>query len=384
MPDSAPDHLSLLSDLLDMARAAGAEAADAVMLQGTSLSVARRLGKPEQVERSEGTDIGLRVFVGKRAAVVSSSDPRHEALRIAAGRAVEMARAVPEDEYAGLAEPDMLATSVPALDLDGAGEPSESVLSARAAAAEDAARAVSGVTNSEGARAGWGRTRVALATSDGFSGGYAVSHRSVSASVIAGEGTGMERDYSSATAVHDENLEDPAVVGRRAGKRAVRRLNPRKVGTARVPLVYEPRMARGLLSSLAGAINGASIARGTSFLRDRMGDRLFAPGVAILDDPLRPRGLRSRPFDGEGTATAPLALVEDGVLKHWLLDSRSARKLGLQSNGRAARGAGGGPSPSATNLYLHAGEISPQTMIGEIGSGLLVTELIGMGVNGIT
>jgi PmbA protein len=376
--------LALLGDLMAMAKAAGAQSADAVIFQNTALSCAWRLGKREQIDRSESIDIGLRAFVGDRQAVVSTSDPAPDALRAVAMRAVEMARVVPEDPHGGLADATADAPDAAPLDMEGDAEPSEAALESRAAAAEDAARAVSGISNSEGAEASWGRTRVALATSNGFSAAYTTSRSSLSVSVIAGTGTGMERDYASTSAVHTADLEAPEALGARAAEQAVRRLDPRKLATAEMPLIYEPRVSRGLLMSLAGAINGAAIARGTSFLRDSMGKRIFTSGITVTDDPLRPRGLRSKPFDGEGVAGTPLDVITDGVLSHWLLDSRAARQLGLQGNGRASRGTAGPPSPTATNLYMHPGTESPESMIGSIKRGLLVTELIGMGVNGVT
>ena len=377
------DTLALLSDLIAAARAAGADAADAVLVAGTSVSVACRLGRTEQVERSEGRDLGLRVFLGQRAAMVSATSVDPAGFAALAARAVAMARVVPEDPFAGLAE-----TAAPpepvALDLDDPAEPGVAALTARALAAEAAALAVSGVTNSEGAEAGFGRTESFLVTSAGFAGRAVRTGHSVSAAVLAGAGTGMQRDYDHHGTVWLEDLDPPEAIGRSAGERAVARLNPTRPKTAAVPVVYAPRVAGSLLGHLAGAINGASVARGTSFLKDRMGERLFAPGVRILDDPRRVRGLRSRGFDGEGTPTAARALVEDGVLTSWLLDGRSARQLGLRSTGHAARGTGGPPGPAASNLYLAAGAVSPAALMADIGFGLYVTELIGMGVNPIT
>ncbi|MFP6743950.1 MAG: metallopeptidase TldD-related protein, partial [Alphaproteobacteria bacterium] len=254
----------------------------------------------------------------------------------------------------------------------------------RAAAAEDAARSVDGVSNSEGAEAGWSRSKVALAASNGFAGAYAVSNHSVSASVIAGQGTAMERDYDYTVARFAADLDDAVVVGRRAGERAVRRLNPRKASSGQVPLVYDWRVSGGLLGHLAGAITGPSVARGTSFLKDRLGEAVFATGVTITDDPRRLRGLRSKVFDGEGVATEARDIIADGVLTTWLLDSRSARQLGLATTGHATRGTSSPPSPSATNLILAPGDQTPEQMIADIDQGFLITELIGMGVNGIT
>ena len=379
----AANSLDLLSDLIAHARGAGADAADAVLVSGTSLSVQRRLGKTEHVERSEGQDLGLRVFLGQHVAIVSSSSVAPSSFRALAERAVAMARVVPEDPYAGLADTAVLPEPV-ALDLEDASEPATEALVARAAAAEEAALAVAGITNSEGADAGFGRTEVFLVTSAGFAGSLVRTSHSISASAIAGAGTGMQRDYDYHSTVHLADLDEPTAIGRSAGERAIARLNPARPSTAKLPVVYDPRIAGGLVGHLAGAINGASVARGTSFLKDRLGQRIFAAGIAIRDDPRRVRGLRSRQFDGEGTPTAARALIDDGVLTTWLLDSRSARQLGLRSTGHAARGTGGPPSPSPTNLYLAAGSLAPAELMADIKLGLYVTELIGMGVNGVT
>jgi PmbA protein len=379
----AANALDLLADLIARARAAGADAADAVLVSGTSLSVQRRLGKTEHVERSEGQDLGLRVFQGQQAAIVSSSTVAPSSFKELAERAVAMARVVPEDPYSGLA--DTAAPPEPvALDMEDASEPATEALVARAAAAEDAALAVPGITNSEGAEAGFGRSEVFLVTSAGFAGRLSRTSHSVSASAIAGAGTRMQRDYDYHSTVHLADLDDPSAIGRSAAERAITRLNPARPSTAKLPVIYDPRVAGGLLGHLAGAINGASVARGTTFLKDKLGQRIFAPGIAIRDDPRRVRGLRSRPFDGEGTPTAARALIDDGVLTTWLLDSRSARQLGLRSTGHAARGTGGPPSPSPTNLYLDAGRLTAAELMADIKLGLYVTELIGMGVNGLT
>jgi PmbA protein len=295
-----------------------------------------------------------------------------------------MARAVPEDEYCGLADPGLLVKAPVALDLEDKKEPSEAELTLMIARAEDAARAVPGVTNSEGAEAGWGKVQIALAASNGFRGGYATSRWGISVSVLAGEGTGMERDYDFASAVFGESLPDPVALGKSAGERAVRRLNPRKASTAKIPIIYDPRVANGLIGHFVGAINGASIARGTSFLKDKMGQQLFAKGIRIIDDPHRPRGLRSKPFDGEGVANKKRALIEDGVLTTWLLDCRSARQLKLTTTGHASRGTSSPPSPSAANLYLEPGKVTPADLMSDIKQGFYVTELIGMGINGVT
>ena len=379
------DARSMLDDLLARAKAKGADAADALIVDSTSLSHAERLGKTEQLERSEARDLGIRVFFGKQQAVASTNDWDVSLLDDLVERAVAMAKAVPEDPFCGLADPDQIFTGTPAdLDTFDPTEPAPEDLIARAQAAEAAARAVPGVTNSEGAEASWSANSVMLASSNGFSGHYAISRHGVGVSVIAGEGTGMERDYEFTSTVHCEDLDDSATVGRSAGERAVKRLNPRKGPTVKVPVIYDPRVSHGLIGHLASAINGASIARGTSFLKDSMGKAIFAPGITITDDPHRKRGLRSKPFDAEGLPNAALDLINDGVLTTWILDLRSSRQLGLESSGRAARGVSGPPSPSTTNLYMSAGKMTPAELMADIDSGFYVTELMGFGIDGLT
>ncbi len=377
------NRLDLLEALLGAAKAAGADAADALMGSGASLSVGRRLGKVEEIERAESNTIGLRVFVGRRSAIVSSGAIDPEGFARLAEQAVAMARVVPEDRFSTIPDAPPPPDSAP-LDMDDPAEPGVEALLARAAAAEEAALAVKGITNSEGAGASWSRSHIALATSRGFAGAYSRSNHGVSVSPIAGEGVSMQRDYEYSAAVHGADLADPAFLGRAAAERAVSRLDPRRPATAKLPVVYHPRVAGSLLGHFAGAINGASIARGTSFLKDAMGQAIFAPGIAIIDDPLRRRGLRSRSFDGEGQPVSRRALIEDGRLTTWLLDSRSAAQLGLATTGHAARGTSGPPSPAPSNLYMQPGTLSPEALIADIGLGLYVIELIGMGVNGIT
>jgi len=377
------DELGLLEDLIVRARNAGADAADAVLVGGASLSVARRMGKTEHVERSENRDLGLRVFLGQRIATVSATTVDPASFGELAERAVAMARVVPEDPFACLADP-VTAEDAGPLDLVDPGEPAAASLVERAAAAEDAALAVAGVTNSEGAEAGYGRVEVVLVTSAGFAGRAVRTSHSVSAVALAGSGTGMQRDYDYHSTVHLADLDDPVAIGRHAGERAVRRLNPARPRTAKLPVVYDPRVSGGLVGHLAGAINGASIARGTSFLKDRMGERVFATGIVVRDDPRRRRGLRSRVFDGEGVPTRAMNVIEDGVLQSWLLDLRSAKQLGLHSTGHAGRGTGGPPSPGPTNLYLAAGAMTPGELMADIKEGIYVTELIGSAVNGLT
>jgi PmbA protein len=378
------DPQATLDRLIKAALASGADAADALLVESVSASVSYRMGRLEDVERAESADLGLRVFVGQRVAFVSSTDFTTTALDDLVPRAIAMAKLAPEDKFAGLAPRELLAREIPFLDIEDAGEPSAETLIAWARDVEGAALAVPGVTNSEGGGASFGRSAIALATSEGFTGRYAGTSLGMGVAVLAGEGTGMERDYESASARHVSDLEGAAAVGKRAGERAVQRLNPRKVKSQAVPVLFDPRVSAGLVGHFAGAISGASIARGVSFLKDRMGEQVFAPGISIIDDPHRLRGLRSKPFDGEGVRNRRQALVENGVLKTWLLDCASAKQLGLTTTGHAARGTGGPPSPSSTNLYMEPGALSPDALMEDVKDGFYVTELMGMGVNGVT
>lgn len=367
--------------LVEAAKRAGADAADAVSHRRVSLGVEIRMGEVEETTRSEQDEFSLRVFVGKRNASVSANSltPSDELVE----RAIAMAKAAPEDAFAGLADPDRLATDLPDLDLLDETIPSVDDLTQRAKEAEDAARAVPGITNTGGASAGWSVSGLVLATSGGFAGSYLRSRHSSSAVAIGGEGTGMERDYEYALATHLADLPAPADIGRVAGERTVRRVGPGRIDTGPTTVVFEDRIASSLIGHLAAAANGTSVARKTTFLAQDLGKPIFADGITITDDPLRRRGLASHPFDGEGVAQAPLDLVAGGVLQTWLLDSAVGRELGLETNGRAAR-AGGSTSPSTTNLTLLPGDRSPEELIGEIGDGILVTDLIGAGVSIVT
>ncbi len=374
-----------LSHAIDQATRLGADAADAIYVGDGSTSIQVRLGALEDIGRSEGEEIGIRLFAGSRSASVSTSDLSPQALTTAVERALAMAREAPEDPYAGLAPPELLAKGAQAdFDVDDPFEISAEALKARALEAEDHARAVKGVTNSEGGSASAGRATIALVTSAGFAGGYSTSSHGISASVIAGEESGMQRDYAYHSARWFEDLNSPEAVGRRAGERAVARLNPRKLETAAMPIVFDPRVSNGIIGHLIGAITGSAIARKTSFLLDALGTQVFAPGITIVDDPHRRRGLRSRPFDGEGLPTRETAIVEDGILTTWLIESASARQLGLKPTGHASRGTGGPPGAGPTNLHLAAGTLSPAALIADIKTGLYVTEVIGQGVNSVT
>jgi PmbA protein len=369
--------------LVKAARAAGADSADAVAVRALSLSIELRDGAVEESESAEGDDMGLRVLVGRKQAVVSTNDMAGDA-KVLAERAVAMARAAPEDKFAGLADQAQLAHDFPDLDLIDKDLPTVKALEQMARAAEEAGLAVEGVAKSGGASASAGIGGMVLVTSTGFRGAYLGSSHGLSMTAIAGTGTGMERDYDYSSVRHAADLESPDTIGRNAGMRAIARLNPRKVSTRKVPVVFDPRVAGSLVSHLASATNGASVARKTSFLRDKMGQKLFADGVRIVDDPFRKRGLRSHPFDGEGVAGKKLSLIEDGVLRSWLLDCATARELSLVTTGHAQRGVSSTPSPGPSNLHMEAGSVSPETLIADIEDGFYVTDLIGMGVNMIT
>jgi PmbA protein len=379
------DHAAdFLGDLLARARRAGADAADALLVESSGQSAAWRLGKLDNVERAENCDLGLRVFVGRRQAIVSTGDLARPSLERLVERALAIANAVPDDPYAGLADPDQVAREFPRLDLDDGQEPDTDSLARQAAIAEDAARAHPGIINSEGAEARWSRARTTLVASNGFVGRSARSSHSIGASVIAGANGAMERDYEYRTAVRARDLPEPAEVGRRAAQRAVARLNPRKAESKAVPIVFDPRVAGSIVRHLTSAINGPAVARGTTFLKDRLGDAVFGAGVTIVDDPLRPDGLRSRAFDAEGIGAERRRLIDRGVLTTWLLECASARQLGLPTTGHAVRDVSSAPSPAPANAYIEPGSLSPDELLSDVKEGLYVIEMLGMGVNMVT
>ena len=381
-PEQALDYAI---DIVARATRAGADAADSVVVSSGSTEVSVRLGKVEDIQRSESGDLGLRVFVGSRSASASTSDLSRAALDSLVERTVAMARLAPEDPFAALAPKERLATG-PFDDFDGSDgisvEPE--ALKLRALEAEDAARAVEGVTNSEGGGASHGTGVTAIATSTGFGGSRGGSSHGVSASVLAGEGARMQRDYYSHSARHLSDLDAASVIGAEAGRRAVARLDPAKLKSGPMTVVYAPRVAGSMLGHLAGAITGAAIARKTSFLIDKLGQPVFAPDVSIIDDPWRGRGMRSRAFDGEGLATKPTALIDNGVLTQWIADVAAARQLGIEPTGHAWRGVSGAPGAGLSNVHMAAGSQSPEALMADIADGFYVTELIGMGVNGLT
>ena len=377
-----PEEIS--KQLLDVARKAGAEAADAIVLDGSSIAVEVRGGALEHAERSEGTDLGLRVFLGKRSAIVSSSDSRPETLHAMAERAVAMAKEAPEDPFSGLAQSDQLVGSWDAQSLellDPAPAPSAEALMQDALTAEAAALAVSGVTQVSDAAASYGTHRVHLAATNGFTGGYERSSRSVSCVAISGEGTGMERDYDGDSRTFQSDLRSAEEIGRTAGERAVQLVGARKPETGSFPVLFDERVSSSLIGHLLAASNGAAIARGASWLKDCLGQEVLPVHLSLIEDPHRPRISGSRPFDAEGLPTQRRAIVENGVLTGWTLDLSSARKLDMVSTGNAARGVSGPPSPSNWNLSLTQGDKSRADLLRDMGTGLLVTSMIGSTIN---
>jgi PmbA protein len=373
------DLLSLAGEAVSHAKKLGADAAHAVAADGRSTEISILDGKIEKVEQSEARDISLKVYAGKSSATISGSVLTKEAIHRLAETALNMARLAPPDPHAGIAEPAQLATSIPDLDLAADDLPDPKSLEDLARRAEAAGLAVKGVTKSSGAGASRSETSVGIVISNGFSQGYRRTGTGLSMSAIAGEGLAMQRDYDYSAAAHFADLRDPETIGRNAGERAVKRVDPRKVKSQSVPVIYDRRVASGLIGHLLGAINGAAIARGTSFLKDQLGQQVFGSHITILEDPFIPRGHGSRPFDGEGLACHRQNLVENGVLTGWVLDLRSARQLGLAPTGQGSRG-----GPSTSNVYLPPGAPSPEDQIKAISQGLYVTELIGSSINTVT
>lgn len=380
-----PNSLSdLTQHMLDAAKAAGADQADAVASQGASISIDVRNGSLEHAERSEGVDIGLRVFVGQRSAIVSGSDVRPATIATMAERAVAMAKEAPEDPYSRLAHGAELSLEHAQLDLemaDASPEPTAATLEEDARRAEAAAMAVQGVTQMDAAGAGYSSSNVFLATSNGFSGGVAYTGRSTSAVAIAGTGTGMERDYDADTRIFQTDLRSPEEIGTQAGQRAVERLHPQKPKTGSYPIIFDERISSSLIGHLLAATNGAMIARGSSWAKDLLGEQILPAGLSLIEDPHRARVNGSRAFDGEGLATSKRTIVDNGVLTGWTLDLASAQKLGLQSTGNATRGVSSAPSPSSWNVALTQGQKTKQDLIRDMGRGLLITSMIGSTIN---
>jgi PmbA protein len=374
----------LTHQLIDAAKAAGADSADAVAVAGTSVSIDVRNSVLEQAERSEGTDIGLRVFVGHRSANVSASDTSDRTVEEMAARAVAMANEAPEDPHAGIADANQLATDIDAtrLDLVDVGdEPDPKWLEEQARIAEAAASAVNGVEQVQSTSATYGRRQVHLAASNGFSGGYESTGHSLSSVAISGTGTGMERDYDYDSRIHLSDMRDAVEIGRIAGERAVARHGARKPRTGTYPVLFDERIASSLIGHLLSASNGAMIARGSSWLLGKNGEQILPKGMDLIETPHRARVAGSRLFDGEGLPTSERKIIDDGVLTGWTMDLATARKLGLQSTGSASRGTSGPPSPSVSHLTLTQGTQSPADIMKDMGTGLFVTSMIGSTIN---
>ncbi|MCH8952707.1 MAG: TldD/PmbA family protein [Proteobacteria bacterium] len=377
----------LAQALLAAARRAGAAAADVLVVSATSTNVGVSGGKLEEAERAERRDLGLRVLIGQRQACVSSSDARAEALAEMAERAVAMAREAPDDPWCGLAEAGELAAipDIAGLEMADPAEPPEpAALEQAALAAEAAALGIGGVSQVEQASASWGRDRVTLAATNGFAGSYQRTSAGIRVSAIAGEGLGREGDYAGESRRFLADLPPPAGIGERAGRRAVERLGPRKPPAGRFPVLFDERVAASLIGHLLAAINGQAVARGASWLRQAMESRILPAGFDLIEDPLIRRGPASRPFDGEGFAGRRRLLVADGVLRSWVLDLASARQLGLKSTGNARRGVAAPPSPGTGNIRVTEGAASRDDLIAAMGTGLLVTSMIGASVNATT
>ena len=373
------DLLSLAGEACSHAMKLGADAVHAVAADGRSTEISILDGKIEKVEQSEARDISLKVYAGKSSASISGSVLTKEAIHRLAETALNVARLAPPDPFAGIADPDQLAKHIPDLDLAADDLPTPQTLEELAKRAEAAGLAVKGVTKSSGAGASRSESSVGIVISNGFAQGYRRTGTGLSMSAIAGEGLAMQRDYDYTSAVHFADLRDPETIGRNAGERAVKRVDPRKVKSQSVPVIYDRRVASGLIGHLLGAINGAAIARGTSFLKEQMGQQIFGSHITIVEDPFIRRGHGSRPFDGEGLACHAKNLIDKGVLTQWILDLRAARQLGLAPTGQGSRG-----GPSTSNVYLPAGEQTPEDQIKSISQGLYVTELIGSSINNVT
>lgn len=375
---------SLAHDLLAAATRAGADAADALAVAGTSTSIRVLNGALEHAERSEGVEIGLRVILGRRQACVSASDTKPETLREMAERAVAMAREAPDDPTIGLADPAQLVQGwdIAALDMcDPGPEPDPAMLEAAALEAEAAALAVDGITQVQSASAGYGRRTRHLAATNGFSGGYTRTDHGLSCVAITGEGLQMERDYYGDMRIHRGDMDAPETVGRIAAERTIARAGARQPKTGACPVLFDERIAGSLVQHILQAVNGAAIVRGASWLRDALGEQVLPKGINLIEEPLRPRASGSRPFDAEGLPTRTRTIIEDGRLTGWTLDLATARKLGLNSTANAARGLSSPPAPSISNIALTQGAASRDELMAQMGTGLLITSLIGSSIN---
>jgi PmbA protein len=378
------NNLDFINTLIEKAKKLGAEDAEAIFVENNSISASVRLGNIEDMERSESKGYGLRVVIGKKSAIVSSTDTSESTINTLVERAVNMAQMSPEDKYLTLVSSEQIARNIPELDLYDSNEPSPEWLIEQSKKMEDVALSYKGISNSSGSGASYSTNTIALVTSRGFSNVYQTSSAGMSVSVVAHSNNSMETDYDYSSARFISDLKTPEEIGKTTAERTLKKLNPKKIETSELPVIFDPRVARSLLSSFASSINGAAIARGTSFLKNKMNEPIFNSDINIIDDPFIKRGLNSRPFDGEAVQAKKLFLVENGILKTWLLDLRSAAQLGLQTTGNAIRGMSSPPIPAPSNLYLTNGKASKEDLIKDIKKGVYITDLFGMGINLIT
>lgn len=381
-------NLEIAEYTLSEAKRLGAIDSEAIIVEAADRSFCTRLGKFESVESSESRDLGIRVFIadksGHKTAIISTNNLTKNNITETVGKAIDLAKLAPQDEYARLAETSEYAKSQPDLQLYDDSAVSNEELTNWALQAENAALGVKGITNSEGADASHSVSETVLLTSKGFSGVYKNSGFSVSVSIIAGHENGMETEYEYSYVRHKKDLENPSEIGRKAAEMAIKKLNPRKIDSCKVPIIFDRRVSKSIISALCSAINGSNIVKKSSFLTESLGQKIFPVGVDIVDDPTILKGLSSEPFDAEGLESKKMFLVKDGVLQNWILDLRSADKLGLKSNGRASRGISSIPSPSSTNVFMNNGNISELDLIKNVKSGLYLMDVFGMGINSVT
>ncbi len=377
-------NLNISNCILDYANKAGADSADTYIIEASSLNASVRLGKLQTIERSHSIDIGLRVFLGKKHSTVTITDTNTSQIKAITEKAVQMAKIVPEDEFCGLPDENLTEKNTINMNLYDEKMLSSEKLIEEAKNAESYAIDNKDITNSEGAQRSYNNAQITLASSEGFLKKYKRSSHSLAVTVLAGSGTSMERDYDYSVSTHASNLKTPKEIGTESARRAIERLNPRKIKSGNFDIIFDPRVGGGLLTLLGGAISGNSIARKTSFLKNKLGKKIFNESISIIDDPHRLSGHRSRPFDGEGVKTKKLDIVTEGVLNNWLLDCRSARQLGLKNTGNAGRGTSGPPAPSPSNIYINNGNINTNDMISSVNKGIYVTDMMGMSFNPVT
>ena len=367
--------------LIKKSKKSGADSVDVVYIENTNIDVGCRLKKIEKLERSESNDIGLRFIKNKKQVIVSSNDLSKKNLEELIYKASKMVGAIPRDPYCSIAKKKDLIKKIPNLEIFDSKEPTIKSLKDKVIEAENAGLNVKGVTNSEGAEIGWNKSKIYLFNSNGLNVSYQSSSYDIYAVLIAGRGTLMEREYEFASSIFEKDLIKTSLVGKKAGELAVKKINPKKIKTSKIPVIFSPRVANSFLKHLSSAINGNSITRGTSFLKKKLNKKIFSSNINIIDNPLKKRGLQSKPFDGEGLETKKTQIIKNGELKTWFLDLATAHQLRLKSTAHASRNISSPPTPSPTNLYFEPSNISPKSLIGNIKKGVYLTELMGSSVN---